>query len=460
MKLLYDQLKDRDKLIIWGTGNLMKNNITKIDPRLNIKGFCDSDSAKWDTYPHEDIRCFSKDELDSDCAVIIAIQAQSAIELVTKELNEKKIDYCHILDAVEAYKEEWEKCELEKFEHSFGNRKFQENKMMKFVNCHVPYKACNLKCSYCYIRQSRDFENYKMNLHSPEFIAKALSPQRLGGIAFINFCGEGETMMAAELNAIIKYLVNDGHYVQIVTNGTIDAAIDDLLACEMDKEKVFLKFSFHYKELVRMGKLEAFYRNIKRCRAAGVSVSVELVASDDLIPMIDEIKKSCMENLGALPHLTIPRDNVSKELKLLTNLSYEEYYQTWKSFESTMFQFKWENLNIPRFENCMAGKWSFWMDLESGRITKCMSNPYLDNIYDDISKEIFLEEVGSKCTLPYCYNCHAYLTFGLIEEVDAPTYFEVRNRVTKSGENWITETLRDIFEQKLYSNNRGNADEE
>lgn len=453
MKTIYGNSLNKNSIVIWGTGKLMNKYIHRIDPCLNIRGFCNSYEENWGRIEFFGKECFSPDDLFAEDFVLVAIISQKEKMDVYKLLDDKGIDYCDLMEAVNAYKPIWEKTQIELSEKQYDSVDVDRKKITKFINCHIPYKMCNLACDYCYIRQSREFENYKMNLHSAEFIAKSLSPKRLGGIAFINFCAEGETMLADGLNDIIVCLIQEGHYVQIVTNGTIDRAIDDLLSRDTDLKHIFFKFSYHYRELMRTGKMEMFFENVRRVRAAGCSVSVELVASDDIIPMIEDIKAVCIKNIGALPHLTIPRDNVSKTLKLLTVLDHEQYYGVWKSFDSIMFQFKWDNMNIKRFENCMAGEWSFWMDVETGEIKKCLSNPYLDNIYDHIDKPINLEPVKNKCRLPYCYNCHAYLTLGLIEEVDAPSYYEVRNRTMEDGQNWITNEMKEIFEQKLYLNN-------
>lgn len=458
MKVNYSNIKENEKIVIWGTGRTMKKFFDRLDPGLKIVGFCDTYSTNWGKRLKGELLCVSPNDISAENVVIIAIKEQKDIDKVAAELDKNGICYCHILEAVAAYQDEWEKKEIEKFESKYQISDFENKiipqKLVKFINCHIPFKTCNLKCNYCYVRQTRDFYINKLQLHSPEFIAKALSPIRLGGVALINFCAGGETMMVKELIPIVAALVEEGHYIQIVTNGTIDSAFDKLLESSTDFKHIFVKFSFHYKELVRTGKLNNFFDNVKKMRKAGCSISVELVASDDLVPLIEEIKESCMTNLGALPHLTIPRDDTVKELKLLSKLEKKEYYDIWKQFDSTMFEFKWENLNLPRFEHCMAGKWSFAMNLESGDIDKCLNNPYLDNVYDDITSELHFEEVGNKCALPYCYNCHAYLTFGLIKEVQAPTYYEVRNRTTKEGRQWITDELKLIFEQKLYINNQ------
>ena len=44
--------------------------------------------------------------------------------------------------------------------------------------------------------------------YSPEQVALACSPKRLGGLAYFNFCADGETMLLKDLDLYVKELVN------------------------------------------------------------------------------------------------------------------------------------------------------------------------------------------------------------------------------------------------------------
>lgn len=259
-------------------------------------------------------------------------------------------------------------------------------------------------------------------------------------------------MLTPGLIPIIKSLVEEGHVISIISNGTVTKAFEELLSQDMDLSRIFIKFSFHYLELKRLGLLNVFADNVKRVRKAGCSITLELVPDDALIPYIPEIKAFSIEQFGALPHTTVPRDDRVTELKVLTNQSLEEFQKTW-DFNSTMFDFKMATLYERRYEKCMAGKWSFSLDLETGWMHKCVGNPYMGNLYEDILSEIKWEEVGSKCCLPYCFNCHAYLALGLVKEIEAPSYYKVRDRETSDGGHWVTDTMKEVFIQKLYENN-------
>lgn len=462
MEKKYEELVgEKPNIIIWGTGKTMEQYIKRIDPSLNIRFFADSYSHKWGKLPaakincsYKDLPCKTKDDINQNDVVLIAIKALSEIEIVEKELNQRGIDYCHIIEAVHAYTPELDRLQIEKFERDFaGEKEFDEEHIIKFINCHVPYLNCNMRCSYCYIRQVRDFKKGINYFHTPEFIRASLSKRRLGGVALINFCAGGETLMCRELVPIITELIKEGHYISIVTNGTISKAFDNILESGIDLEHIFIKFSYHYLELKRLRQLEAFVNNVNRMRKAGCSVSVELSPSDDLVPYIEEIKEFSLNKLGALPHLTVLRDDTDTELKILTKYAIEEYKSIWKEFQSELFSFKIKHVFIKRLENCMAGKWSFQMNLETGDIHKCIGNPYIGNIYEDLCKDIYLEPVANSCCLPYCYNNHVYLTLGLIEELETPTYYEVRDRELKDKSHWVHGKIKNVYKQKLYENN-------
>lgn len=451
MKISYKELRERKNIVIWGVGRIFERYYKYLDPTLCIEAFVDTYPCKFSPNYRDGIPCISKDKLSVNQAVLIAIENIDSIEKVSQEMNKKDIDYCHIFEAAKAYLPEFDKKEILKYKE----RKFEcsYDKIVKFINCHVQYQNCNLKCDYCYIRQVRDFRNHELMLHSPEFIRIALSKERLGGVAFINFCAGGETLLCEELLPIISELVKEGHFIQVVTNGTITKAFERILDSDMDFSHVFIKFSFHYLELKRLGMLERFADNVIHMRNAGCSVTLELVAGDEQIPYIQEIKAFSLNKFGALPHCTLPRNDTRETLDVLSDHPLEDLNEIWGQFDSEMFKIKMRIVNQKRKENCMAGVWSFELDLETGDIHKCVGNPYLDNIYEDLNRPIHLEKVGRNCCLPYCYNGHAYLPLGLIREISAPTYLEIRDRETQDGKHWVSGILRDVFSQRLYANN-------
>lgn len=328
-----------------------------------------------------------------------------------------------------------------------------ENRIKRFITCHVPVDACNFKCPYCYLSQlnAKDGAIHKLCM-KPEDIAKSLSVERLGGICYFNLCGNGETMMHPQLVDLVYELTKAGHYCDIITNGTISVKFDELLN-RLSKEqlsRLFVKFSFHYLELKRLNMLELFADNVAKIKNSPASFSIEVTPCDEYIPHIEEIKNFSLEHFGALPHVTVTRDESTDKIALLTSLSREEYKKTWSQFDSAMFDFKFSIFNQKRKEFCHAGDWSFELNLQNGIYTQCYHGKVLGNI-KDMDKPLYFEPIGY-CPIAHCFNSHAFLAFGDIPELQAPTYAEERNRVTPTGE-WLKPNCKEFFSTKVYDNN-------
>ena len=93
-------------------------------------------------------------------------------------------------------------------------------------------------------------------------------------------------------------------------------------------KRLEFKCSFHYLELKKKGWLERFAENVQKIWDAGASANIELAPSDELIPYIDEVKEFSMKHFGALPHLTILRDDRTSKIDYLTKMTEEEYDNT------------------------------------------------------------------------------------------------------------------------------------
>ena len=331
------------------------------------------------------------------------------------------------------------------------------DKIKRFIDCNFPVKTCNLRCHYCYITQNRDFEKeLPVFKYTPRQMTNALSVKRLGGICVFNICGEGETLLPPEIISITKGLLEQGHYVNIITNGTFSKRIEEFLLFPKELlEKLFFKFSFHYLEFKRLNLLETFVCNVNKIKNAGCSISVEITPNDELIPYIEEIKEFSLKHFKALPHITVARNNKVKEMPILTNLSRSEYYETWKEFDSPMFEHKMEFFNQKRKEYCYAGDWTAFLLWGTGELRKCYKGETIDeDIFKDPNKKINWEATGHKCRQSHCFNSHAWLTFGAIPELKTITYEEIRNRACTDGTEWLNSKIKEVFKQKLCQNNK------
>ena len=329
-------------------------------------------------------------------------------------------------------------------------------KLKRYIDCYIGIETCNLRCHYCYITQKRLFNNKATSFrHSPQKIRQALSAERLGGTCLLNLCAGGETLLAKGLIEIVQELLEDGHYITLVTNGTLTKRFQNI--AKLDRallNRLFFKFSFHYLELLRTGKMHVFFDNVQLMKDVGASFTVEITPSDELIPHIQDVKRICMERLGVLCHVTIARDDRTTGIKVLSKHDFEKYKEIWGQFQSDLFDFKTTIFYKKRKEFCYAGDWSLYLNLNSGRLTQCYCGKEIGNIYRNISEPLQFEPIGRHCSLPHCYNGHAFLTLGTIPELGTPTYAEMRDRICENGQAWLQPAVRDFFMQKLMDNNK------
>lgn len=327
--------------------------------------------------------------------------------------------------------------------------------MKRFINCHVPVTTCNLRCPYCYVTQNKWWDAALPKFqYSPEYIGKALTQERLGGECHFNMCGTGETLMPPEMPSIVKEILKNGHTVMIITNGTMTHRFKEI--CEFPKElldRLCFKFSLQWVELKRLKLMDKFFSNVKMVKEAGCSFSIELTPHDEIIEEIPKIKNKCMEEVGAYCHITVARRDDIPGVPILTDLSREDYIKTWGTFDSKMFEFKMTTFNKKRCEFCYAGAWSMLLDLGTGEARQCYKTYTKQNIFKNLNRKIKWEAIGNNCRSDHCHNSHAFLTLGLIPEIDAPNYSEIRNRETNTGEQWLTETMKKSLSEKLYDSN-------
>ena len=323
-------------------------------------------------------------------------------------------------------------------------------RIKRFIDCYIPTETCNLRCHYCYITQKRKFNNKLASFsHSIDDIKKAFSFERMGGVCLINFCAGGETLLSNEVLPLVEQLINEGHYVMIVTNGTVtERFIEISNYSEFVKSHLFIKFSLQYLELLRKGWLDKFSENVKIMRDNKVSFTVEVTPSDELIPHIEELKKYCMQNFGALCHVTIARDDRTDGIDVLSKLDFNTYKTIWNQFDSSMFKFKSDIFYKKRNEFCYAGDWSLSVNIETGQIRQCYCGKIIGNLYD-FSKPISFAAIGKKCELAHCFNGHAFLTLGTIPELETITYADTRNRICLDGTEWLQPEIKEMMESKL-----------
>ena len=328
--------------------------------------------------------------------------------------------------------------------------------LKKFIDIHVPISTCNFKCTYCYVPQTKLVGTEKTIFkYTPDVVKKGLTIDRLGGTCHFNVCGLGETLIPNELFSYIKAILENGHTVMIVTNGTLTNRIKEYCNLSKDlKSRLGFKFSFHYLELKRLNMTKIFFDNINLVKKNGISFSVEITANDDYEPYIEDIKKVCLENVGALPHVSVPRNEAKKGIDLLSNHSLQEFYNIWSTFDSPMFEFKIRHWGERRKEYCCSGLWSGLLDLGSGTYSPCYGLKGMgQDIFKDVNKKINFFSTG-KCKISHCYNAHSFLTLGTIPEINEERYIDIRDRISSiDNTHWMTGDLANQISNRLLNFN-------
>lgn len=457
MGMYNDVINAKKEFVIWGCGKYLEDNINRLNPDIKIRFLCDSNKEKWNhLFTSLQLPCISPDELllQKDIVVLIAVLDKAVSKEIAQWLKQNNILFLHMAEAINAYQDCWEEKEIKKYEDAMMRVKEPAglDKLKYFINVSVPVEVCNLQCQYCYIGQNQGMKPKEMLMHSPRFIRRALSRKRLGGTALINFCGVGETLLCQELVSIIWELLDEGHYISIITNAVLRKPLEKLLEKNEEYcERLFFKCSFHYRELKKRNLLDLFAQNVHYIDDKGASYSIELVPEDELVPMREEVKEFSIKEFGALPHVTVARDERKSDIPILTKYSDEEYRKIWSEFESSMFDVKMK-YRENREEYCLAGSNSFVLDLGTGDVFACPYNESRANFYQDISQKISYEPIGYSCKSPYCINAHAYLTLGLINEINDYSYLETRDRDTMAGETWVKGKMAQFLAQRIYDN--------
>lgn len=329
------------------------------------------------------------------------------------------------------------------------------DKIKRIILLAVPMSICNFRCSYCYLTHRKEYYQNKQPeyQYSPEHVAKTLSQERLGGIAYINFTSDGETLLTKEVEKYVLALLKEGHYIELVTNLTITPVLKKMLTWDKELLKhLSFKCSFHYLQLKQKNLLGIFAENVHRIWEAGASANIEITPSDDLIPFIDEVKAFSMEHLGALPQLSIARRDNTKNIEYLTNLPIEKYDQIWSQFDSGFWRFKKTIFMQKRCEFCYAGDWTLHLDLATGMASECYRARHHFNVFEDIRKPIPFRAIG-RCLEPHCYNGHMLLTLGCIPHLTDVKYGDIRNRIKNDGGEWLQPEVKSFFNSTLVESN-------
>ena len=442
-------------VVLFGLGKYFFSNFIRLStvPDLRIKYLCDNNVNMLEKFSDAGIgSCIMPKELQSikDPLVIITAGSQSAVTQIRNQMKEMNITCYHaeeILSEINTY--------------DFFNKlpdEWLQNRNRKFIDIILDgTTACNFRCEYCYLNEkSSAYTNQiKTSNHSPQEVRLGLSKKRLGGKCFINICASGETMLSEDIIELVYELLDEGHVVSIVTNGTISKKFKELVNFPPElQENLFIKFSFHFLELKTHNLMDVFFNNVEMIRKSNCSYTIEITPHDSLIPYIQEIKHifETYAN-GAMPHISFARDASKKDLDVLTSLTLNEYMDIWSQFHSNMFELKSQWYNVRIIDFCYAGNWSCRINLMEGSIQSCYRHSSIGNLFIDIDKPFPIQTIAHGCRMPYCFNEHAYFAFGCVPSISCCSYFDVRDRTDRYGNHWVKQKLGNFIKQKLYDNN-------
>jgi hypothetical protein len=327
------------------------------------------------------------------------------------------------------------------------------DKIKRFIECHIPYYYCNLKCDYCYVIQGnyRNLEKLSLN-YDLDTVKMATKAERFGGMCFFSICASGETLMTEHTVKIAAALLENGHFVNITNNGTMTKRIQELCRFPLEfKKRLLLSFSFHYLELMRLGLLDIFFKNVLSVKNAGISFFVQINLYDGYIPYIDEIKRLCKEKLNAYPQVPATRKVEKSGFIFHTTLSREKYMIAGRGFDSPLFEFTTKNFMRKQRGFCYAGDWSFVLNLATGELSRCYGTGNSQNIFDDPQKVINFRAVGNYCPALYCVNSSHFMSQGIIPAEETPAYAALRDR---PGAGWFNEKAQELLNGKLYETNQ------
>lgn len=328
-------------------------------------------------------------------------------------------------------------------------------KIHRLVNFILPVTACNFRCHYCYVRQEEKQTGKIDDLdYSLEHIQHCMTKERWGGVCHINMCGLGETLLADYAVELAIKMLENGHYVSVVTNGTITRRIKELCSISSEqRQRLFFKFSFHYLELINRNMMNTFWENVSYAASHGCAYTVELTVNDELIPYIPDIRKICKERVGADCHVIESRNNLDG-FSRLTKLNLEEHQKAWGKFNSELFEFQQSQWMKKRHEFCYAGDYIVSLNVGSGWLMPCFSGgKAIQNIFVDSNEPIHFAAIGRNCQWTHCYAAYVLMSSGVIPSIETPTYALLRDRVCSNGSRWLTPEISNFFSTKINQSN-------
>lgn len=249
-------------------------------------------------------------------------------------------------------------------------------KIVKMIDGMVHTSGCTLRCEYCYLAQNncKNEVDIRRSIYYPlETIRKACSKKRLGGTCCFQIIGDGETLLPEDVIDLVCLLLEEGHYVKVITNGTLTERVRKLIERvrkENWEDHLLMSLSLHFLELEKRNLLDKFAESVKCVKENGVSCRIAMTCSDEFVEAEQRIHHYCKEKLGC-EHIDSNRarkdDGAGNAVGVLSKYDKETYCKkVEKSFPSLnlISERDWEELDNHQF--CYAGSWYFKLDFTTG----------------------------------------------------------------------------------------------
>lgn len=433
----FNEVRKGKKVAIWGVGQNAKKRYEFIINYIKPDVIVDKNEISTDN-------CFSGSKIPlikpeeiikySIDIVVITVENSYLFNQIVSTIQDKYLIY--------SLNQLWDNEQVKAQKNIKFGKKMSP---IKHFSCEIGSCVCNMNCSYCYV----DFTNPKLKYearfpHSVEYMVKAVSRERLGGDAFFNMCGKGETLLKPQYMDFVKGLLEEGHYVGIITNGTVESKIDEALQFDEElKKRILFQCSMHYTELKRQNKLDIYFGIVNKLRKNHISVCMTMPGADEYIPYIDEIKSICLEKTGILPVISPIRraTNYEEKFPLGTTQSWEDYCKIWKPFQSKAIEMRSKTLD--KFNGlCYSGVNSGWINFVTGEIRTCVPGERMDNIYDDITRRIYFKEECHECPYGFCSHNNLFLSGRKYGDDKLLTWYQNFNNRDQNGKSTYTEEMR------------------
>jgi MoaA/NifB/PqqE/SkfB family radical SAM enzyme len=160
-----------------------------------------------------------------------------------------------------------------------------------------PLEKCNLRCKICYTRKTDPILPEATIL---DFVKRYQAEQT---VDTITFCG-GEVFALAYFPHLMNQLLDQGIFLQVITNGTLDR-LDEINNPNLVNLIVSLDGLEAYHDANRgQGNFRKSITFMKKAHQLGFHLDVFSIVTKQSMPRLDEFEAGLKQELGFLPEIT------------------------------------------------------------------------------------------------------------------------------------------------------------